>query len=503
MAANEEGLRTRVLEGGRRRVVPLHRSRGCHTCVARDALDGSRVALIARERALYSRRVVAAANVGREPSRLGRYEVVGRIGQGGMATVYLGRLRADADFERIVAIKCCDRLRSEDDQFSVAFLDEARLAARIHHPNVVQTWDVGSDGPFLYFVMELVEGESLSELARAAQKEQAPFPIAIAVRVMVDALRGLHAAHELCDTNGRPLRVVHRDVSPQNVMVGADGVARIMDFGVARAEAKRAVTREGVVKGKFAYMAPEQLLDLEIDRRSDVFAAGVVLWELLTARRLFAADSLEATIHRVLHAPIDPPSDHRPDARALDDVIARALDRDPTQRFSSAEELADALERVVPELAKPAAVAEWVRARSDSGERLRALLRGASAPAIAPAQERTSPARSRRVPLALAAIGILGLGLGVGVAVTIAASPAEVPRSLEPASPIASDHGGELEPDRVSRLAAPPIAPAPAAERVEAEPAAPVEVNETRPTRIRRRARPVQVRQEEEEIPPM
>ena len=178
------------------------------------------------------------------------------------------------------------------------FLDEARLAARIHHPNVVSTLDVG-EGEQLYLVMEYIEGDRISGLIKAAARKGERVPVPVTLRIMIDVLSGLHAAHELRDHQGHPLNIVHRDVSPQNILVGVDGVTRITDFGIAKAEARLTVTREGQVKGKMSYMAPEQLSSTNVNRRADVYAAGVVLWEALTGRRLFRADTEAETLNGI------------------------------------------------------------------------------------------------------------------------------------------------------------------------------------------------------------
>jgi len=275
-----------------------------------------------------------------QPVRLGRYELLGEIGAGGMATVHLGRAVGPAGFERLVAVKVCHPNLREDEELVRMFLDEARLAARIHHPNVVSTIDVG-DEESLYLVMEYIEGGSLAQLLAAV----GPLPVGVCLRIVGDVLSGLHAAHETAGSDGRPLGLVHRDVSPQNVLVGVDGVARLSDFGIARAEARLAVTRQGVFKGKLAYAAPELYPGHVVTRRSDVFAASVVLWEALTGRSLFGAPTQAEVLHALLFRVVPPPSEVRPDLpAALDALVLRGLARDPAERWATAGELADALE---------------------------------------------------------------------------------------------------------------------------------------------------------------
>ncbi len=231
--------------------------------------------------------------------RVDRYELIGEIASGGMATVYLARLTGVGGFQRFVAMKRLHPHLAGEAEFVEMFLDEARLAAGIHHPNVVPILEVHASPIGYYLVMEYIEGDTLARLlARSASKGQR-LPVPIVLRVMLDTLAGLHAAHELRDDHGDPVHLVHRDVSPQNVLVGSDGVARITDFGVARAASRLTATRVGQLKGKIAYMAPEQAAGVEeLDRRADVFSAGIVVWEALASRRLFKAENEAATLSR-------------------------------------------------------------------------------------------------------------------------------------------------------------------------------------------------------------
>lgn len=276
-----------------------------------------------------------------------RYELVGEIASGGMATVYLARLTGVGGFQRLYAIKRLHPHLQGEKEFVEMFLDEARLAAGIHHPHVVPILEVGASDSGYYLVMEYIEGETLAKLlARAAaSKERIPLPIGI--RAGLDMLSGLHAAHELRDETGAVAGVVHRDVSPQNVLVGADGITRITDFGVARAASRLTATRVGQLKGKIAYMAPEQARgEVDIDRRADIFAAGIVIWEALAHKRLFKAESEAGTLGRVINDPIPTlvkTAPHVP--AAIDAVIMKALDRRLEHRYQTCAEFADALER--------------------------------------------------------------------------------------------------------------------------------------------------------------
>jgi serine/threonine protein kinase len=298
--------------------------------------------------------------------RFGRYETLHPIASGGMATVHLARAVGAGGFERLVAIKVMHPGLSDDPDFSAMFLDEARVAARIRHPNVVGTVDVhdGQDGLFL--VMEYVEGPSLSAITRALGRKRARLPLPIALRIMVDALLGLHAAHEQTGPGGEPLHIVHRDVSPQNILVGVDGQTKITDFGVARAEARLSSTRRGEVKGKLAYMCPQQVRTEPIDRRADVYAAGVVLWELLVGERLFRGDNDGALLLAVMTGAQRTP--RQVDERIpgpVDRACMRALSLDVDARqptaLAFAEELEAAAEEAGVALASSRALAAFVK----------------------------------------------------------------------------------------------------------------------------------------------
>ncbi len=290
----------------------------------------------------------------------GRYALHDEIASGGMATVHLGRLTGAAGFSRTVAIKRLHPQYAKDPEFVSMFLDEARLASRIQHPNCVATIDVIAQDNELFLVMEYVQGESLSKLVRIASQRGSAIELGVVNAILSGALHGLHAAHEARDAKGEPLNIVHRDVSPQNILVGSDGVARVLDFGVAKAAARLQTTEEGKMKGKIAYMAPEQLRAQDVDRRADVFAAGIVHWEALTGRRLFAGGDVGMIMGRVLNGEIALPSSLNAEVSPeLDAVVMRALERDANQRFRSAREYAIAVENAGP-IALARHVGEWV-----------------------------------------------------------------------------------------------------------------------------------------------
>ena len=297
--------------------------------------------------------------------KLGRYEMLAQLAAGGMATVYVARAQGVAGFERLVAIKVLHPHLAHDDEFISMFLDEARLAARIRHPNVVPTLDISdSQGDGYFLVMEYIEGDHLGALLREAARGSTRLPTSVTLRIVVDALEGLSAAHGLKDGDGKPLAIVHRDISPHNILLGTDGVARITDFGVAKAEVRLSSTRDGQFKGKLAYMAPEQASNGTADQRSDLFSMGIVLWESLTGRRLFRADNNGELLNRLLNAPIPAPSEYVADLAPLDAVLMKALARDPAERYQTAAELVEALEAAaagIGGLATPRQVGKSVR----------------------------------------------------------------------------------------------------------------------------------------------
>jgi serine/threonine-protein kinase len=277
-----------------------------------------------------------------------------------MAVVHLGRLRADAGFARYVAIKRLQRQFVGDPELTSLLLDESRLAGRLLHPNVVAPHDLVTSGGEIFMVMEYVHGLTLAVLAQEARARGALVPIPIVTRVLSDLLAGLQAAHGVKDSQGRLLEVVHRDVSPQNVMVGTDGLSRVLDFGIAQAAFRSQTTRDAQIRAKLAYAAPEQILDRPVDFRADVYSAAIVCWELLTLERLFSASNEGARLVRVLERAPQPASRFRSEVPPeLDRLLLAALSKDPTKRPDSAEAFAVGLEHVAPP-APHREVARWV-----------------------------------------------------------------------------------------------------------------------------------------------
>jgi serine/threonine-protein kinase len=294
-----------------------------------------------------------------------RYEVIAELAKGGMGTVLLARVAGAGGFSRLYALKLLHKHLMYDSDFVDMLLDEARIAAKIHHPNAVAIHEVGfNESQGYYLVMDYVEGVTLWDVNQQLGPAS-PGRAKICTRVIYDALLGLEAAHTLTDEMGKPLKVVHRDMSPQNILVGVDGIARVTDFGIAKAAARISGTTPGQVKGKLAYMAPEQARGKDLDHRVDLFAMGVVLWESLTGQRLFKRPKDNETIDALLVQPIPHLREKVPSLPdELDAVVAQALVRDPTQRFGSARAMAVALESAARSsnlFADSHEVGNWVR----------------------------------------------------------------------------------------------------------------------------------------------
>ena len=297
----------------------------------------------------------------------GSYRLCFEIASGGMATVYLALYEGPANFEKVVAVKTIHEHLAKEQRFLDMFLDEARIAANIEHPYVGRVLDFGQAQQTWYLAMEYVDGEALSEvferLLADTELASSLSRARLVARVIADLAEGLHGAHSMT-VDGQPMGIVHRDVSPSNLFVCYDGTVRVVDFGIATAEDRQHRTETGMLKGKFAYMSPEQLAMKELDARSDVFALGTVFWELLTGKRLFHGDSPMETMKAVSEAVVRPPSEVN-DAvpPALDAIVDKALERDPTKRYQSARELSLAIERYLSAERRSvpkAEVAEWM-----------------------------------------------------------------------------------------------------------------------------------------------
>jgi eukaryotic-like serine/threonine-protein kinase len=410
---------------------------------------------------------------------LGRYVVFDEFASGGMASVHLGRMQGPVGFSRTIAVKRLHPQFARDRAFAKMFVDEARLASRIRHPNVVSTLDVVLAEKEVCLVLEYVHGLPLSALLEAARAKKQQVPVGVALNIMLGTLSGLHAAHTALSDAGEPLGIVHRDVSPQNILVGSLGVAQLVDFGVAKANQRlHESTGEGSLKGKLAYMAPEQLEGREVDARADIYSASVVTWELLTGRRFVSVREPAAIVAFVMNQVMEPPSRWSEGCTPeIDRIVLQGLVRDRDQRFSTAEEMASALERAAA-IASNRDVARWVE--SVAGDQLteRAALvldverlSPAEAPATATAAVENAvmsqpvpvmpaaPAR-RRGWLAAGVVLALTLGLGTALAFRARGEPATTTPSTQPPS-VASSTPALLASSAPALLAAPSASAAP------------------------------------------
>ncbi|MFP2904545.1 serine/threonine-protein kinase, partial [Pyxidicoccus sp. 3LFB2] len=298
------------------------------------------------------------------PYQVGRYRLSARIATGGMAEVYLGR-RIDEDGTRgpAVAVKRLMPHLASDRRVVQMFLNEARITAQVRHPNVVTILELGMEGTEPFIAMELLEGRSFAELRQEAAEHGQRVPLGITLRVLVDACRGLDAAHRAVDETGRPLRIVHRDFTPDNIHVGVNGAVKVIDFGIAKADALGSGTEPGVLKGKFFYMSPEMIAGRQVDHRADIFAAGVMLYEQLCGRRPFTGLTAEEVLGRIAEGRPKPPTTFDPSVPpSLELVCLTALARDPAARFDSLESFIDAMEGIggEAEVASHAQLAAYV-----------------------------------------------------------------------------------------------------------------------------------------------
>ncbi len=448
------------------------------------------------------------------PERIGRYELRFELASGGMGSVYLARVGGAAGFDKLVAIKRIHPHLAKEKGYVDMFFDEAKITSRITHPNVCTVFDFGeADGEF-YLAMEYLVGEPLSRvlsrLARNPEARRDPLLPLHMARIIADASEGLHAAHELKDANGDPLHVVHRDVNPRNLFVTYDGTVQVVDFGVASARERLQHTATGQMKGSFAYMAPEQIRSEAIDRRTDVWALGVALWEALTTRRLFKRDTTANSMYAVLYEDIEPPSRFRPSVpKELDAIVLKALARDPAERWQTARAMGQALRRFVSvqdRVVGPAELSDLMNRLFPQGEARKdqlmqlARLPAAPVPSIRVPVENTltqvttelgeiPPEPKRRFSLRL----LLALLLGGLALVAIAAVPLALQgpeNAVEPVEPVAAAAIPAPSLDESAPVEPRPVADPPPEEPLE-EPAEVASSNKTSTESTTRAKKPV------------
>ncbi len=308
--------------------------------------------------------------------QLGRYLLERRIAVGGMAEVFLARRRGPADFEKEVVIKCILPFRAEDERLIEMFLNEARLAAQLTHPNIVQIYELGREEGIYFIAMEYIPGLSLAQVRDITAALGTPLPYHYAARIVANVCAGLQYAHSFRDAAGRDVGIVHRDVSPENTIVGRNGAVKTIDFGIAKAQTHRSQTDDGSLKGKWSYMSPEQISQQELDGRSDLFSLGIVLFELVTGRHPFLAEANLDALMAILHDEPKRPTALRPDMPAeLERILLRALEKDRDERYQSGREMQRDLERFIQTHAQ-------VVSEADLGELVSALGRGQDSDAL-------------------------------------------------------------------------------------------------------------------------
>ncbi len=292
--------------------------------------------------------------------QFGRYQLLKKLASGGMGQVFLARTGQEG-FEKLVVLKRILPHLVEDEEFFTMFQDEAKITMRLNHPNIAQIFEFGEERGIHYLVMEYIAGEDIRRLTKRVAAAGQTLPLGVILRVIADAAAGLDYAHKGRDSKGVPLHLVHRDVSPQNVLVGFDGAVKLIDFGVAKAAGRAQHTATGILKGKFPYMSPEQAEGLDIDARSDVFALGIVLWELLTNKRLFKGDNDVMTQRLVKACQVPPPSQVDPTLPVdLDPIVLKALEKNPDDRYPDAAAFRLALEEFAMKKSMPASSAHLV-----------------------------------------------------------------------------------------------------------------------------------------------
>src|SRR5436190_10823109 len=336
-----------------------------------------------------------------KPTRFGKYLLLERIAVGGMAEVFVAKAFGVEGFERLLAIKRILPTMGEDAEFIRMFVDEARLAVQLAHANIVQVLELGKHDESLYIAMEYISGRDLRQLMERFRKRQQPMPLPQACLIVAEVCEALDHAHRKKDAQGRSLGIVHRDVSPQNVLVSFEGGVKLIDFGIAKAESRLQKTQSGILKGKFSYMSPEQVKGNAVDGRGDIFACGILLWELVCGEKLFTGESDYAVLEKIRAGAVPSPRSRNPQCpQALEKVILRALAPDPARRYPAASQLHDDLMRFTMASGSvfgSRQLAAWLRDELKAGfekeqQRMRAWLAATADDAGPAASPRETPA---------------------------------------------------------------------------------------------------------------
>jgi serine/threonine-protein kinase len=412
--------------------------------------------------------------------RLGRYRLLRLLATGGMGEVYLARQEGPAGFAKPVVIKRILPSLAREQVFIDMFVNEARLAALLQHPNVVQIFELGEDAGSYFIAMELIHGHTLRAMFQKLRAVDRAFPPGQLARICSQALLGLHYAHTLADEAGAPLGIIHRDLSPDNVMVGFDGAVKVLDFGIAKASFALGQTKPGTVRGKYSYMSPEHLRGEGVDRRTDLWAIGVILYELLTRRRPFAASGDLAIIRAVLHEPHPPLAEVSPQTpEALCGIVDRALSKDREARYSSAEEMAADLEAFATSIHEPLSSSEtsaFMKGLYGAEANEKPVLTPSSVPVgielpmeqtatgVALPEQGSEERRARRQQQLFAGLGgiLLLVGLvAVRCLVVEGHAPVKAPAPPPATAAAAPDVTGTPPPPEPAPVAAPPPEPAP------------------------------------------
>ncbi|MEO8704302.1 MAG: serine/threonine-protein kinase [Kofleriaceae bacterium] len=373
-----------MLPIARVRRAPRHESEGLTETVPHRKQRASSLAITAP-----FRRPFAPAPRRPSTARFGPYLIYEQLGVGGMASVHRAELPGAAGFRKSVALKRMHTALTEDHDFVDAFVHEAQLVSRLRHPNIAQAYDLGKIDGTYYIAMELVPGPTLAQVMRQSRYAAGPIPLPIILEILIQLCDALDHAHDLCDDSGRSLQLIHRDVSPANLIVSTSGTVKLIDFGIAKARSSRVVTETGVIKGKHAYIAPEYTYG-QLDRRADLFGVGVIAHELLAGRRLFLGEDDVDSLRAVRERTVEPPSRYRANITTeLDDIVLTALQRDPERRWQSAGAMRVALVTELRRLGLAASGAQirgWIEWAFEQPEIEGELTEPSSTPATAPAK---------------------------------------------------------------------------------------------------------------------